>query len=152
MTSNPSPRSRAAIAAPIPRAAPVTSARRSALTPRGSVALPVAIRDRLRVLVPVPGARIGRVVLRRVRRVQREPAPLDRQLLVHERAVGAVEREVLAAIGPVVRLTRAPVASRLVQPLAHEPLPGAARVHRERDLLGVLADREAARVLADART
>src|SRR5215207_661138 len=152
-TSKPSPPSRRAICAPIPRPAPVTSARSgpSALTARRPVALPVAVRDRLGILVPVPGARIGGEVLRRVRRVQRVAAPLDRQLLVHERAVRAVQGEVLASVGPVVRLPRAPVAGRLVQPLAHEPLPGPAGVHRERDLLVVLGDREAAGVLPHAR-
>src|SRR5262249_43574261 len=151
-TSKPSSRSRSVIATPIPRAAPVTSARRarSAFMPDRPVALPVAVWDRVGILVPVRGARIGGEILRRIGRIERESAPLDRELLVHERAVGAVQREALAAVGPVVRRARAPVAGRLVQALAHEPLAGAARVHRERDLLVILGDREAARVLADA--
>src|SRR5256885_14265156 len=53
-------------------------------------------------------------------------------------------------MGPVVGSGGAPLAGGLVQAPAHEPLPGAARVHGERDLLVVLGDREAARVLADA--
>src|SRR5690349_3411829 len=118
-TSKPSSRSRAAIAAPIPRAAPVTSARRarSALMPDHPVALPVAVRDRGGVLVPVPGARVGGEVLRRIGRIEQETAPLDRELLVHERTVGAVQREALAPVGPVVRRARAPVPGGLVQAL-----------------------------------
>src|SRR3712207_2580341 len=48
------------------------------------------------------------------------------------------------------RVLRPAVAGRLVQAAPHEPLARAARVHRERDLLVVLGDREPARVLADA--
>ena len=107
-------------------------------------------RDRVLVLVPVPGARIRVEVLRRIGGIERIAAPLDRHLLVHERAVGAVEGEVLAPVGPVVRLVRCAVALRLVQALAHEPLPRPARVHGEGDLLVVLGDREGAGVLADA--
>src|SRR5439155_9243419 len=125
-TSKPSSRNRAAIAAPMPRAAPVTSAR--LVTPlHRAVARPVALGDRVRVLVPVPGARVGREVLGRVGGIERIATPLDRQLLVHERAVRAVEREALAPVGPVVRLPGAPVSGRLVQALADEPLARAAR-------------------------
>src|SRR3712207_7701554 len=47
------------------------------------------------------------------------------------------------------RVLRPAVAGRLVQAAPHEPLARAARVHRERDLLVVLGDREPPRVLAD---
>src|SRR3954447_2406007 len=96
-------------------------------------------RDVGRILVPVPGAGIGAVVVGRVARVERPADPLDRERLVHERAVSAVEREVLAAVAPVLRLVRrAEPFVALVPPVAPEPLARAARVHREGQLLVVL--------------
>ena len=73
-----------------------------------AVALPVAVGDVGRVLVPVPGAGIVVEVLGRVGRVDRVADPADRQRLVHERAVGAVEREALAPVAPVVGLVGDP--------------------------------------------
>ena len=59
----------------------------------------------------------------------------------------AVERKVLAPVAPVVRALGDPERVRaLVATHAHEPLTGSARVHRERELLIVLSDRERARV------
>src|SRR5947209_71113 len=72
------------------------------------VAAPMTLGDRLRVLVPVPGAGIAVIVIGWIGGVHRVPDPLDWLDLVHERAVGAVEREALAAVAPVVRLERDP--------------------------------------------
>src|SRR4051795_9023939 len=74
----------------------------------GSVAAPVALRDRVAILEPVPGARILRVILRRVGRVEGIARPLDRHRLVHEAAVRAIEREALAPERPVVGLSGPP--------------------------------------------
>src|ERR1035437_10913862 len=52
----------------------------------------------------------------------------------------AVEREVLAAIRPVVSLTRPAVATLLVEPSPCESLAGSARVHHKSELLVVLRD------------
>src|SRR5437773_823408 len=68
-----------------------------------AVALPVLGRDVGRVLVPVPDAGVRVEVAGRMARIERVADPLDRQRLVHEAAMGAVEREVLAAVAPVVR-------------------------------------------------
>ena len=87
----------------------------------------------------------------RPRGVERQPVPADRQQLVHEGAVGAVEREALAPVGPVVRLFGHPVGVlAAVGAVAPEPLAGAAGVHLEGELLLVLGDREGAGVLAGA--
>src|SRR3954468_13718934 len=111
------------------------------------VALRALERDVSRVLVPVAAARVGVEVVRRVARVERVADPLERERLVHERAVRAVEREALAAVAPIVRLgCRAERVATLVAPVPHEPLPRPARVHREGDLLVVLAHGESARV------
>src|SRR3954447_10869104 len=115
------------------------------------VALRVLGRDVGRVLVPVPDARVGVEVVRRVARVERVADPLERERLVHERAVRAVERKALAAIAPVVRPLGHPEGvGTLVAPVPHEPLARAARVHRESELLVVLGDRERTRVRAGA--
>src|ERR1700730_3155658 len=104
-----------------------------------SVAAPVALGDRVGVLVPVPRARVLRVVLGRVGRIERVARPLDRQGLVHEAAVGAVEGEALAPIGPIVRLARAAaVGKTLVGAAQDEPLTRAAGGHREGHPLLVL--------------
>ena len=68
------------------------------------VPLPVLVRDVGRVLVPVPSARIVVEVARGMRRIDRVSDPFDREHLVHERAVRAVDREALAVVGPVVLL------------------------------------------------
>src|SRR3954465_64007 len=111
------------------------------------VTLRVLGRDVGRVLVPVPHARVRVEVARRVARVERVADPLERQRLVHERAVRAVERKAVATVAPVVRAVgRAERVGTLVAAVAHEPLPRPARVHREGDLLVVLAHGEGARV------
>src|SRR4051794_12351351 len=113
---------------------------------------PSAGRDVLGSLVPVPRARVLEVILRRIAGVHGEAGPLDGLDLVHERAVGAIEGEVLAPVGPVVGLARAPEAVRaLVGAVADEALARPARVHREGDLLVVLGDREGAGVVPGAR-
>src|SRR3954454_19372131 len=106
---------------------------RSTVTSRpGAVALRVLGRDVGRVLVPVPHARVSVVVVRRVARVERVADPLERERLVHEAAVRAVEREALAPVAPVVRVPGGPDRVRtLVAAIAHEPLARAAGVHRE---------------------
>src|SRR3954454_8875868 len=114
------------------------------------VALPVPGGDVLGSLVPVPRARVLEVILRRIARVDGEPGPLHGLDLVHERAVRAVQREVLTVVGPVVGLARAAEALALVGAVAHQALPRAARVHHKSDLLVVLGDRDRAGVLADA--
>ena len=63
--------------------------------PLKPVALPVAVGDVGGVLVPVPDAGITLEVLGRLRGIDRVADPVDRPQLVHERAVGAVEREAL---------------------------------------------------------
>src|SRR5689334_17043266 len=106
-TALPARSSAAAVAAPMPPAAPVTMTRRprgpvAALSPLEAIPLPVAIGDVGRVLVPVPGAGIAVVVAGRVARVERVADPADREDLVHERAVGAVDGEAGAVVRPVV--------------------------------------------------
>src|SRR4051794_5655791 len=89
-----------------------------------AVALPVPARDVRRILVPVPHAGVATEVVRRVTRVERVADPLERERLVHERAVRAVEREALAAVAPIVRLgCRAERVGTLVAAVPHEPLP-----------------------------
>src|SRR3954451_19388948 len=114
------------------------------------VALPMAIGDIGRVLVPVPGAGIAIEVVRRVGRVDRVADPADRQRLVHERAVGAVEREAGAPVAPI--LSRIGEAPAVLAVAAHppEPLTGATGIHRECELLLVLGDLEGSGRRADA--
>src|SRR5215213_2190351 len=113
------------------------------------VAFPVARGDVRGVLVPVPDAGIAVEVLGRIAGVDRVADPADRERLVHERAVRAVEGEAGAAVAPVVRLFCDAVAVwPFVGAHAPQPLPRAARVHREGELLVVLADRERTRVRA----
>src|SRR5688572_11235893 len=150
-TAQPAPSSSATIAVPSPPSAPVTIARRarSALT-RQPVAVPVLVRDVRRVLVPVPGARIVVEVARGPARINRVPDPFDREHLVHERAVRAVDREALAVVGPVVlALHDREGVLALVAPVSPQALPRAARVHAEGDLLVVLLDLEGARIRPD---
>src|SRR5947209_11230143 len=136
----------ATMARPIPPAAPLTMKRRAhgavlviRRHARESVTAPVALGNVGGILVPVPRARVTAVVVGRIARVERIADPADRQRLVHERAVGAIEREALAAVAPVVRLVGHPERVRpLVTPHAHEPLPRATRVHLEGELLVVL--------------
>src|SRR5262249_55601439 len=126
---------------------PTWSARTRAIRLDRAVAAPVALGDRVGVLVPVPGAGVLRVVLGRLGWIQRIARPLDRQRLVHEAAVRAVERKALARGGPRVRRARTPaVGQAVVAAVAHEPLSRATGVHREGHLLVVLGDREASRV------
>src|ERR1044072_6173919 len=94
-TVQPAPSSSATIALPSPPSAPVTSA---------LIAVPVLGGDVGRVLVPVPSARIVVEVAGRLDRIHRVADPMDRQHLVHEGAVGAIDREALAVVGPVVFL------------------------------------------------
>src|SRR3954451_23341363 len=109
------------------------------------VSLGVLGRDVGGVLVPVPHARIGVEVARRVAWVERVADPLERERLVHEAAVRAVEREALAAVAPGVRVLGGPERVRtLVPAVAYEPLARPAGVHREGELLVVLGDRERA--------
>src|SRR5581483_10937797 len=91
-----------------------------------------------RVLVPVPDAGVPFEVVRRVRGIEHRADPAQREKLVHEQAVRAVERELRPAVGPVVRLVR-PAESPfpVVAALENEALPGPAGVHAERDLLVV---------------
>src|SRR4051794_35503842 len=150
-TVEPHASSSSTTARPMPPRAPVTMTRRprgvSASGPLEAIALPVAVGDVGRVLVPVPGARIAVVVVRRVARVDRVADPLNREDLVHERAVGAVDGEVLAVVRPVVLLLHHRVrVLALVAAHPPEPLPRPARVHAEGHLLGVLLDREGARL------
>src|SRR4051794_21179373 len=138
-TMHPHASNNSTTARPMPPRAPVTMTRRplgvSASGPLEAIALPVAVGDVGRVLVPVPGAGIGVVVVGRVARVDRVAEPLDREHLVHERAVGAVDGEVLAPVRPVVLLFHERVAvGALVAPHPPQPLAGAARVHPEGDL------------------
>ena len=78
--------------------------------------------------------------------------PLDRLDLVHERAVRAIQGEALAPVAPVVRLVRD---SHRVRPAVGaappQPLPRAARVHPEGELLVVLLDLESTRVRSRPR-
>src|SRR4051794_980515 len=153
-TGAPRRSSSAAGAEPIPPRAPVTMTRRPAGDSGSSVslepiALPVAVGDVGRVLVPVPGARVAVEVAGRVARVDGVADPADREDLVHERAVRAVDREALAVVGPVVLALHDRVrVVALVAPHPPQPLPGPARVHPERHLLVVLGHRERARVRA----
>src|SRR6266511_2704755 len=117
---------------------------------RHAVALIVAGGDVRGVLVPVPRARIVVEILRRVRGIDREPDPADRQQLVHERAVGAVEREAVAAVAPLVGLVGEAPAVLAVAAESPESLAGPARVHRERELLVVLVDLEHAGLWPDS--
>src|SRR3954463_10078870 len=71
------------------------------------VTLPVPSGDVLRPLVPVPRTGVFEVILRGIARVDGESGPLDGLDLVHERAVRAVEGELLAPVGPVVDLAGA---------------------------------------------
>src|SRR3954465_1051511 len=115
------------------------------------VTLRVLGRDVGRVLVPVPDARVRVEVVRRVARVERVADPLERERLVHERAVRAVEREALAPVAPTVGVPGGPNPVRpLVAAIAHEPLARAAGVHREGELLIVLANGEGTWVGAGA--
>src|SRR4051812_18583577 len=150
-TAHPHASSSSTTARPMPPPAPVTMTRRplgvSASGPLEAIALPVAIRDVGRVLVPVPGTRIVVVVLGRVARVDRVAEPLDREDLVHERAVGAVDGEALAPVGPVVLALHHGVrVLALVAPHPPQALARAARVHAEGDLLVVLRHGERARL------
>src|SRR6202035_213391 len=114
---------------------------------REPVALPVSLRDVGRVLVPVPRARVAAIVVGRVARVERIADPANRQRLVHERAVSAVEGEVLAAVAPVVRLLGAAVAVRALVPAhSYQALARPTRIHLEGEFLVVLGDRERARM------
>src|SRR5215207_6157837 len=115
-----------------------------------SVPCPMAVRDVRGVLVPVPGARIAIEVLRGIRRIDRIADPANRQRLVHERAVRAIQRKSLALVAPVVRLAGDPESLRAVAAVSPQPLPRSAGVHRERDLLVVLGDLEGARAGTDA--
>src|SRR3954447_20026553 len=154
-TAHPHASSSSTTARPMPPRAPVTMTRRplgvSASGPLEAIALPVAVGDVGRVLVPVPGARIAVVVVRRVARIDRVADPLDREDLVHERAVGAVDGKALAPVSPVVLLLHEGVrVLALVAPHPPQPLARATRVHPERDLLVVLGHGERARLRAGA--
>src|SRR4051812_11658241 len=157
VTEQPAADSSSTVARPMPPAAPVTITRRPAGTRASvaleSIALPVPVGDVGGVLVPVPGAGIVVEVARRVARVDGIADPLDREDLVHERAVGAVDGEAFAVVGPVVLALHHGVAVlALVAAHPPQPLPRATGVHPECHLLGVLLDGEGARLGPRAAT
>ena len=106
---------------------------------------PVAVGDVRRILVPVPGAGIAIEVLGRIGRVDGIADPPDRERLVHERAVRAVQGKALATIAPVVRLVGDAEALGAVAAVSPQPLTRSAGVHGEGELLVVLGDLECPR-------